>query len=185
MVIFLVGFMGSGKSWWGEAISAGAGIPFYDLDAEVENSAGADIGSIFRDRGETYFRLLERKALLELVERIDSRQGLNSNMNPDWQAVVATGGGTPCFMDNMKWMNEKGITVWLNPPMEELLERLEKETEKRPLLQGKAGIELSGLIQAKMKEREPFYKMARIEVKNTHIAVAEFLNKLENASDLS
>lgn len=185
MVIFLVGFMGSGKSWWGETISTAAGIPFYDLDTEIEKSAGTDIGSIFRERGETYFRLQERKALLELAERIQPGQGLNSSDNQHWHAVVATGGGTPCFMDNMKWMNEKGITVWLNPPIEELLERLEMETEKRPLLQGKAGLELSGLIQAKMEEREPFYKMARIEIKNTHIAVAEFLNKLENASDIS
>ena len=81
-------------------------------------------------------------------------------------------------------MNELGLTVWLNPSIEELAVRLEKETDKRPLLQGKKGKELADLIAGKLMERKPFYEMAQIEIKNTHIAVEEFLNLLHNASDI-
>jgi shikimate kinase len=184
MVIFLTGFMGSGKNWWGEELARQAGIPFYDLDAEVEKSAGIDIVHIFRDKGEVFFREAEKMKLVELVQAIQAGETFGKKGDTPFSAVIATGGGTPCFLDNMEWMNQHGITVWLNPSLETLLTRLEKETEKRPLLQGKKGAELENLIQAKLNEREPFYKMAQIEIKNTHIAVAEFLNILKNASNI-
>lgn len=177
MVIFLVGFMGSGKNWWGSTLANKLDIPFFDLDAEVEKSTGMDIVSIFRDKGEAFFREKEMQVLSRLYDNLN---GLESSL----KAIIATGGGTPCFGDNMQWMNKHGLTVWLNPTIAELVGRLEKETEKRPLLQGKKSFELTEFIETKLAERKPFYNLARIEIKNTHIAVEEFLNLLHNASDI-
>jgi shikimate kinase len=177
MVIFLVGFMGSGKNWWGGTLAEKLDIPFLDLDAEVEKSTGMDIVSIFRDKGEAFFREKEMQVLSRLYNNLN---GPGSSVN----AVIATGGGTPCFGENMQWMNKHGLTVWLNPAITELVGRLEKETEKRPLLQGKTGSALADFIEVKLAERKPFYNLARIEIKNTHIAVEEFINLLHNASDI-
>ncbi len=175
MVVFLVGFMGSGKNWWGSTLAESLDIPFFDLDAEVEKSTGMDIVSIFRDKGEAFFREKEMQVLSGLYENLTS-PGISL------RAIIATGGGTPCFGENMQWMNQHGLTVWLNPTISELVGRLEKETEKRPLLQGKTGSALADFIEAKLAERKPFYNLARIEIKNTHIAVEEFINLLHNAS---
>ncbi len=180
MVIFLVGFMGSGKNWWGSVLAEHTGIPFYDLDEAVEQAAGMDIVSIFQGKGEGYFREAESRMLEELAAKITSAGTVGNTLT----AIIATGGGTPCFNNNMNRMNELGLTVWLNPSVEELAARLEKETDKRPLLQGKKGKELTDLIAGKLLERKPFYEMAQIEIKNTHIAVEEFLKLLPNASDI-
>ena len=180
MVIFLVGFMGSGKNWWGSVLAERAGIPFYDLDKAIEQAAGMDIVTIFREKGEGYFREAESRMLRELATKIISAETKGNAL----KAIIATGGGTPCFNNNMNRMNELGLTVWLNPSIEELATRLEKETDKRPLLKGKKGKELTDLIAGKLLERKPFYEMAQIELKNTHIAVEEFLNLLSNASDI-
>jgi len=180
MVIFMVGFMGSGKNWWGSALAEHTGIAFYDLDEAVEQAEGMDIVSIFREKGEGYFREAESRMLEELASKII----IEETSGNAWTAIIATGGGTPCFNNNMKRMNELGLTVWLNPSVEELAARLEKETDKRPLLQGKKGKELTDLIAGKLLDRKPFYEMAQIEIKNTHIAVEEFLNLLHNASDV-
>jgi shikimate kinase len=84
----------------------------------------------------------------------------------------------------MDWMNRKGLTVWLNPPIGTLAARLITETASRPLLAGKTGADLVELIEHLMEERAPFYQKARIQIKNTHIAIQEFLNILEHAPDL-
>jgi shikimate kinase len=185
MVIFLIGFMGSGKNWWGRILADNLHIPFFDLDREIEVSTGIDIVSIFRDRGEVFFRQTESSVLASLLEMGSLEKSIHNSGKKTFSAVIATGGGTPCFHNNMDLMNRRGLTVWLNPSVEELATRLKKETGTRPLLQGKAGKELVEFIAGKLAERHPFYKLAQIEIKNTHIAVAEFINILNNASDLS
>jgi shikimate kinase len=184
MVIFLVGFMGSGKNWWGSTLAEKLDVPFFDLDAEVEISTGMDIVSIFRDKGEAFFREKEMQVLSRLYDNLTGSISQNNSPGSSVNAVIATGGGTPCFGENMLWMNKHGLTVWLNPAITELVGRLEKETEKRPLLQGKTGSALADFIEVKLAERKPFYNLARIEIKNTHIAVEEFINLLHNASDI-
>lgn len=184
MVVFLVGFMGSGKNWWGRSLAGKLDIPFFDLDAEVEKSTGMDIVSIFRDNGEAFFREKEMQVLSQLYENFTGTIKSNNSPVSSVNAIIATGGGTPCFGENMQWMNGHGLTVWLNPAITELVSRLEKETEKRPLLQGKSGNALTDFIDNKLAERKPFYNLARIEIKNTHIAVEEFINLLHNASDI-
>jgi shikimate kinase len=177
MVIFLIGFMGSGKSWWLHRLAGAIQVPHFDLDELVEESEGMEIPDIFRERGEPYFRQKEREVLEALVRALNGRSG-------NWSAVVACGGGTPCFFDNMDWMNQVGLTVWLNPEDEVLASRLITETANRPLLAGKTGSDLEELIAHLKFERQPFYEKARVEIKNTHIALDDFLNVLKNAQDL-
>jgi shikimate kinase len=184
MVIFLVGFMGSGKNWWGSILAEQNDIPFYDLDEEIVQSLGMDIVSVFQEKGEGFFREKESQALTELTGKITRQRKGNESQNKQWEAIIATGGGTPCFNDNMKLMNQLGLTVWLNPSVEELAARLEKETDKRPLLQGMKGKELVDFVAGKLAERRPFYEMAQIEIKNTHIAVQELIKTLRNAPDI-
>jgi len=183
MVIFLVGFMGSGKNWWGQMLADHMHIPFYDLDQEIVQSTGMDIVSIFREKGEAFFREKETAVLELLIAGFSPDKHVRDSARKSFSAVIATGGGTPCFSGNMDLMNEHGLTVWLNPSIEELAGRLEKETESRPLLQGKSGNQLSAFIAAKLAERKPFYELAQIEIKNTHIAVEEFINLLNNESE--
>jgi shikimate kinase len=182
MVIFLVGFMGSGKNWWGSTLAGKLDIPFVDLDKEIELSTGMDIVSIFEEKGEAFFRDKETAVLQSLYDKLTGKVTSNDSSVKFATAIIATGGGTPCFGENMKWMNQHGLTVWLNPSIAELVDRLEKETEKRPLLKGKTVEELTIFIEKKLAERNPFYNLAKIEIKNTHIAVEEFINLLHNAS---
>jgi len=182
MVVFLVGFMGSGKNWWGRTLAERLDIPFFDLDEEVEKSTGMDIVSIFRVKGEAFFRENEMKVLTALFDRLSGQDMPNASQVNSVKAIIATGGGTPCFGENMQWMNQHGITVWLNPSIAELVGRLKNETEKRPLLKGKEVEELPGFMEKMLEDRKPFYNLAMIEIKNTHIAVEEFINLLHNAS---
>jgi shikimate kinase len=184
MVIFLVGFMGSGKNWWGNTLAERLDIPFFDLDIEVEKSTGMEIVSIFHEKGEAFFRGKETEVLNSLYTNLTGKGITNDSPGYSFSAIIATGGGTPCFGGNMQWMNQHGLTVWLNPSITELVGRLEKETEKRPLIKGKTVQELTLFIEKKLEERNPFYNLAKIEIKNTHIAVEEFINLLHNASDI-
>lgn len=149
MRVFLIGFMGSGKSYSGKRLAAALGCDFYDLDALIEDREGASVAWIFEEKGETYFRELERQTLHETSNRE--------------RAVISCGGGTPCFFDNMDWMNAQGVTVWLDPPAELVLRRLQRKPHKRPLL---AGLETDeqwlAFIAKKMEERRPFYSRAQI-----------------------
>lgn len=182
MVVFLIGFMGSGKNWWGSTLAGKLDIPFVDLDKEIELSTGMDIVSIFEEKGEAFFRDKETAVLQSLYDKLTVKVTSNDSPGKFATAIIATGGGTPCFGENMQWMNQHGLTVWLNPSIAELVERLEKETGKRPLLKGKTVEELIIFIEKKLAERNPFYNLAKIEIKNTHIAVEEFINLLHNAS---
>lgn len=145
--VFLVGFMGSGKSFWGRRLAETLDVPFYDLDALIVARAGKNIPEIFAESGETGFRQQERTQLLELLEQTP--------------AVVATGGGTPCFFDNMEQMNRKGRTIYLDMPVEILAQRLGKDMQRRPLLAGLSAAELPDFIKRFLEKRAPFYEMAQ------------------------
>lgn len=178
MFLFLVGFMGSGKSYWGQKLAQTTGVPFIDLDDEIVRVENRDIPRIFRESGEAYFRTLERTVLESLP--ILSGGAVFETENPPgpWQAVVSTGGGTPCFLGNMEWMNRNGVTVWLDPPVTRLAERLAGETGSRPLLEGRSGLALSQLIEEKLTQRKPFYGMSKITIKDTDICIEQFLKIL-------
>ncbi|MBE0676538.1 MAG: AAA family ATPase [Bacteroidales bacterium] len=148
MVIYLTGFMGSGKSTLGKKLASLAGLPFIDLDREVELREKSDIATIFSERGELCFREAESKAL----RAIDTGTG----------AVIATGGGAPCFNDNMEFMNQTGITVYLRLTPAALTSRLEGARETRPLIEGLNGEKLLEFVEQKLREREPYYLQSAI-----------------------
>jgi shikimate kinase len=135
--------MGSGKSTLGKKLASVMQLPFIDLDAEIEKAEGRTIGAIFSEEGENYFRRVEAEVLRTI--RTDSG------------AVVATGGGVPCYGGNMDYMNANGVTVYLRMSPGALASRLAQSTHTRPLLSGKKGNDLLDYIEHKLREREPCY----------------------------
>lgn len=146
--IFLIGFMGCGKTTLGRAVSAATGLRFVDLDELIEKEQGASVREIFAERGEAAFRQLETDAL--------------SRMTAERDVIVACGGGTPCAAGNMDLMLETGVTVWLKAEPDRLLQRLKEGKSSRPLLAAFDDDELRDFAAGKLAEREPFYSRAHI-----------------------
>lgn len=147
--IFLIGYMGCGKSTLGRNLSAATGMRFIDLDHYIEARFHRTIREIFAERGEEGFRELERKMLHEVADFED--------------IIVACGGGTPCFFDNMEYMNDHGITVMLDTSLDKLHSRLMRGRHKRPLISDKTDEELRLFIVEALRERMPHYNKARIK----------------------
>lgn len=126
--IFLTGYMGAGKTTLGKAFARELNIPFIDLDWYIEERLHKSIRELFIERGEASFRELERTMLHEVAEFEN--------------VIISTGGGTPCFFDNMEYMNEHGQTVFLDVHPDVLFRRLRVATQQRPILQGKTDEEL-------------------------------------------
>ncbi|MFN5439776.1 MAG: shikimate kinase [Bacteroidota bacterium] len=153
MLIFLLGFMGSGKSHCGKKIAASFGCSFLDLDHEIETASNHSISEIFSQQGEVQFRALERDVLRKIVTMYDATE-------KEVRAVISCGGGTPCFHGNMELMNENGLTVWLNPPVQTLVRRLKNGKHHRPLIADMNLETLEEFVVQKMSERSIFYKQA-------------------------
>ena len=150
-VIYLIGFMGSGKSTLGRALAQTVpGCGFVDLDEEIERRAGMSVREFFAVRGEEAFRALEG----ETLRSFGARGG-------EGTLVVATGGGTPCRPGAMEWMDANGTTVLLRASAPVLLRRLLDAQEQRPLLKGMAPSEVERFIVSEQRRREPFYSLAR------------------------
>lgn len=147
--IFLIGYMGSGKTTLGHAVEQRAGIDFIDLDDFIEQSQEMTITQIFAERGEEGFRELERAALLTLAQA-------------PGDALIACGGGTPCFFGNMELMNELGVTVMLRASMETLIRRLTLMRSTRPLIARLTDSELENFIADNLAKRMPHYSKARV-----------------------
>lgn len=145
--IFLTGYMGAGKTTLGKAFARKVGVSFIDLDWYIEERLHKTIRQLFAERGEDAFRDLERNMLHEAGEFED--------------VVIATGGGTPCFFDNMDYMNRQGQTVFLDVDVDTLFRRLRVATQQRPILQGKSEEELRTFIARALDGRMPFYSQAR------------------------
>ncbi|MDR1698774.1 MAG: shikimate kinase [Prevotellaceae bacterium] len=150
--IFLIGYMGSGKTTVGKLLAACLDFSFIDLDHYIENRYNRRISDIFAEFGETGFRKIEHRLLQEVAE-IEI-------------VVVSTGGGAPCFFDNMQLMNSKGMSVYLRTSPAVLAERLQKAQSNRPLLCGKSSEELLAFIKKMLVERESFYCQASLMVEN-------------------
>ena len=148
MRIYLIGYMASGKTTIGNTLAGLLHIAFTDLDALIEATEGCSVADIFQQRGEAYFRRAEQAALQQTFKMDD--------------VLVACGGGTPCFENNMAAMNAHGLTVWLNTRLETIYERLLKARNQRPLLAGTSDADLWLHIQQQMKERLPFYSQAQL-----------------------
>ncbi|TDG37915.1 AAA family ATPase [Pedobacter changchengzhani] len=149
MKVFLVGYMGCGKSTKAKQLANKLGCSLIDLDAEIVAETGKTISEYFSEYGEDGFRNYES----ELLKNFDYPEN----------CVIATGGGLPCFFDNMDWMNANGKTVYLDMEPAQLVSRLQKR-EKRPLIAGMDDAQLLAFIKVKLEERNPFYKKARVIV---------------------
>jgi shikimate kinase len=152
--IFLVGYMGSGKTSMGKLLAQQLGLTFLDLDAYIEGKFHRTIARIFEKEGETGFREIEHRFLHEVAEFED--------------VVIATGGGAPCFYDNMAYMNEQGITIYLKMSVGQLTERLAlSKSGVRPLISNKSKAELQEFIAEGLSKREDFYNCAKHVISGT------------------
>lgn len=147
MKIFLVGFMGCGKSTKAKQLASRLNCPVIDIDAVIVEREGKTIAEYFEIQGESGFRNLERETL-------------RTYDYPE-TCVVATGGGLPCFFDNMEWMNENGATVYLQMEPAQLVSRLHNR-QKRPLIKDMDDEQLLAFINTKLAERNPFYNKAKL-----------------------
>lgn len=147
--LYIIGYMGCGKTTFGRAYAAAAGLTFIDLDDFIEKRHNATVRQIFDRYGEEEFRRIEREMLHETAGMRD--------------CVVSCGGGTPCFFDNVDFMNEHGTTMWLKASEPTLFSRLVRKREKRPLLAGKSDEEIRVLISSQLAARSPFYGKSKIE----------------------
>ena len=148
MTIYLIGYMCSGKTTLGTLLKEIADVIFTDLDQYIEAREGKTINEIFAKKGEAEFRKMERAALKDVTETIGG--------------VIATGGGTPCFFDNMEYMKANGSVIYLNCSRGELFERLKIYKATRPLLKDKSDEEIKEFIENSLPKREPFYNNASI-----------------------
>src|SRR5260221_10614643 len=149
MKIYFIGFMGTGKTYSGQQLSQKLSIPFFDLDEEIIKHEGKSINEIFAKEGEEYFRLLEKDVLHIITE-------YNENF------IMACGGGTPCYYNNIDYMNKEGISVWLNTSLETLYQRLIHEKYKRPLIKALSDDQLRSYIAKKFSDRKIYYEQASI-----------------------
>lgn len=165
MKIFLIGFMGAGKTSIGKRLAKSLNYKFIDMDKLIEFNAGQSINELFKEHGEKHFRELEKTTLEEL--------------KPDTNIVIATGGGTPCYEQNMEFMNETGTTIYLNLPTDMLFERLIESKSKRPLIKDLTDKDLRAYIAKMLEERSVFYEKANNTVNAAHIT-----NAVEEISQL-
>lgn len=145
--VILVGYMGSGKTTVGRQLANTLGVQFYDLDWYIETRFHKKVAEIFAEKGEEGFRDMERRMLHEVAEFED--------------IVLSCGGGTPCFFDNMDYMNSLGETLYLKTTPEVLAQHLRMGRTERPLIKGKSPEELERYIQESLAAREPFYSKAK------------------------
>jgi shikimate kinase len=171
--------MGSGKSHGAKLLSDHIELPFVDLDTWIEDKEQRTIAAIFNQSGEAYFREGESASLKEAFASISS--GAVFQIGTQVIAgIISTGGGTPCYHENMKWMNQHGITVWLNPLPSVLMQRLLKEKASRPLLADLTESELNLFVTSKLSERISFYSQAAIELQD-EVDVEQLIEKIKNA----
>jgi len=158
--------MGAGKSYWGKQLAEHLELPFYDLDDVIVESEEMSISDIFATKGEDYFRQRESFWLRELSE--------GDNF------LISCGGGVPCFQDNMDVMNERGITIWLNPELPVIVDRLKRKKSKRPLIADLPDDELLAFVEKKLAERQPFYQQAQITIEESDSVTLDTFTKRLN-----
>jgi shikimate kinase len=169
MRIFLIGFMGSGKTHWGKQLAQQLDMPFYDLDDVISTKEKKSVSQIFAESGEEAFRVKEREALESLIDE-------NKKM------VLSCGGGTPCFFNNIEKMKKYGVVVWLNTHVEVLVMRLKNEKASRPLIKNVPDGEMRSYIVRKLNERRIYYEQADVIIDNEDsISMNEFIQTILHA----
>jgi len=166
MNIFLIGFMGSGKSTAGKRLASSLQYEFSDVDEMIVKEENLTIEAIFQQKGEDYFRQLETQYLRNLY------YGKKNN-------VIATGGGLPCHDGNMDYMNNHGMTVYLKLTPGQLFHRLKHAKKERPLLKGKTDEEVHDYIEEQLSRREYFYNKAHIIYNGFNLKINELIEELK------
>lgn len=162
--IFLIGYMGCGKSSLGRKLAKVGGMEFMDMDSIIEQREGASISDIFHYQGEEYFRDAERA----LIEELGTAEG---------DMVISTGGGAPAWQNNMELMNSLGATIYLRRTAQQIASRLSPHgRQKRPKLRGLNDEELVAFMTTNMAEREPFYSKAKYCVDCAERSDAELID---------
>ena len=169
MKIFLVGMMGSGKSYWMDRLAKKLKIPRYDLDHLIEKVEDRSIQQIFEESGEEHFRKMESIVLKWFADKDEF--------------ILAIGGGAPCFHNNMEWMNKEGLTIWLDEPTDALIQRLVPEKTHRPLISALNDNELYSYLEEKKTERRKFYGQAKFIVSGNDINEAYLLSLIKDNSN--
>lgn len=164
MKIFLVGYMGSGKSKTAEALAKVLKLDWIDIDSQIQIKEGRSISQVFETSGQEYFRELEKKTLHETGSKND--------------VVISTGGGLPCYFDNMDWMNNEGFTVYLEANSGLLFHRLASMREGRPLIEKLNDVELMEQISSHLIHRIPYYKKAKLVVGAANVNVKQIAEKI-------
>jgi shikimate kinase len=165
MKIFLIGFMGSGKTHWARLLAAKLRLPFRDLDSIIAEKENKSVSEIFSEKGEEYFRYQEKQTLEEIVDEEES-------------FILSCGGGTPCFFNNIELMKKSGKVIWLNTSIDALKERLLKERTSRPLIREIDDDELRRYIIRKLSERRMYYQQADVTVNEESITLEELVRLL-------
>jgi len=156
-IIYIIGFMGSGKTTAGKKLAALLGWSFIDLDKKIEEHTGKTIPEIFSQNGEDYFRTIETGLLKDLKSHTNS--------------VISTGGGTPCYSDNMDHMLKTGLTLYLKMTPDQLKSRLSESKGERPLLKDLDQERLQSFIEEKLADREKWYSQSEITVEGINLDI--------------
>lgn len=155
MIYFIIGYMASGKTTFGKALARDLKMNFIDLDFYIEQRFHKSVSQIFADSGEEGFREIERAMLREAGEFEDT--------------IVSCGGGTPCFFDNMEYMNQRGTTVWLDVSADRTVQRLVANNSRRPLMAGKSPDEIRRTVEEGLAKRLPYYSQAQIRFSGEYL----------------
>jgi shikimate kinase len=164
MKIFLIGFMGSGKTSLGKQVAQHIKYHHYDLDKIIETKYNTTISEIFSEHGESYFRKIEHETLLDILKI-------------DYSYILSTGGGTPCFYNNIELMLKSGLVVYLKVSNEILYNRLINSNKERPLIKNQDNF--SQWLNTKINEREQFYNKANVIINADNINAEMFVNYLK------
>ncbi len=155
MRIFLIGFMGCGKTTLGKRLAIKMNYEFIDLDHELEKRVEMSVGEYFAKQGENAFRELESNLL--------------KNISYPTNCIISAGGGTPCYFDNMEFMNHTGITIYIEMAPEALAKRLEHGKYKRPLIKNMDEEQLIKFITTKLQERNQYYKRSYLSINGVNV----------------
>ena len=166
MRIFLTGFMGSGKTSFGKKLAKHLMFDFYDLDNEVEKQESLSVSTIFNQNGEEYFRQIERDCLKQIITK--------NNF------VLATGGGTPYYFNNMDLINKAGLSIYLYMNSKAILNRLQNSKSERPLIKGMQSKELELFINEKLSLREQYYNRSHIKLNSIGISTEMAIKAIQN-----
>ncbi|MFV0418940.1 MAG: shikimate kinase [Dysgonomonas sp.] len=161
--IFLIGYMGAGKTTAGRELAQELELDFIDLDHFIQARYQKTVNQLFQDVGESEFRIIEKNMLKEVGEFEN--------------VVISSGGGTPCFFDNMDYMNKVGTTIYLKATPEALSSRLNVCKDKRPLIKDKDEDELYNFVVESLKKREPFYLKAKVIFETEELVTREDVKK--------